>query len=478
MPATTEISDPDLVLASRSGDRGAFSEIVRRYQAMISGLIYSSCGNLSASEDIAQETFLSAWKSLSGLRDPAKLPAWLCQIARHRITDHRRQSSSPQSRLARTLQGDQVDPSPTPADHAITQEQRELLWQNLAQIPEPYRETMVMFYRQQESAAAVAAALEITEESVRQRLVRGRQLLREQIVQMLERDLARTAPSANFTASAIASLPMMLGQAATSVTLAKATGATKSAGLLALGFWLAPIYAVGAAIYSSIHTIRASETPRERRFNIKATLFVWIGTLSSIGIFLAMHKYLGLTGGNSFLANTIFWFAMAIIGGFMGYITMSRHRALRVKEGLEEIPKTFRSPLRIMLSISAADIGGICWIVTFAGPANDKPWLLGAAGLLLVLLVVAYFQSRRPIDSVTGIYTRSIWHIIVIAIFSFIALNVRLIHWYAVMNNLDETQAQINFPRMPANLFLASIFTFVLVMTIVPALVNRKKRAV
>jgi len=96
-------TDVELVAASRQGNRDAFGQIVRRYQGLISGLIYSSCGDLSASEDIAQETFLAAWKSLSGLREPEKLPAWLCQIARHRMLDQRREAVRENARLARAV---------------------------------------------------------------------------------------------------------------------------------------------------------------------------------------------------------------------------------------------------------------------------------------------------------------------------------------------------------------------------------------
>src|SRR5947199_2660110 len=91
-------SDAELVAASRQGNRDAFGQIVRRYQGLISGLIYSACGDLSASEDIAQETFLAAWKSLSGLREPEKLPVWLCQIARHRLLDQHRENKRENSR--------------------------------------------------------------------------------------------------------------------------------------------------------------------------------------------------------------------------------------------------------------------------------------------------------------------------------------------------------------------------------------------
>src|SRR5207237_3369735 len=134
-------TDVDLVIASRRGDRNAFGQIVRKYQALIAGLIYSSCGDLNTSEDVAQETFLAAWKSLSGLREPSKLPAWLCQIARHRLLDQHRQSARENARLARAVtQYDRAD-GPPPEQEAMSAEEREMLWRSLAEITEHYRET-------------------------------------------------------------------------------------------------------------------------------------------------------------------------------------------------------------------------------------------------------------------------------------------------------------------------------------------------
>src|SRR5436190_14332601 len=112
-------ADVDLVAASRQGNREAFGQIVRRYQGLISGLIYSACGDLNASEDIAQETFLAAWKNLSGLREPEKLPGWLCQIARHRMLDQHRHNARENARLARAAtQYDRTD-SPRPDEEAM-----------------------------------------------------------------------------------------------------------------------------------------------------------------------------------------------------------------------------------------------------------------------------------------------------------------------------------------------------------------------
>src|SRR5947208_2913457 len=79
-----EANDTDLVTASRAGDRDAFGEIVSRYQSLVCSVAYSATGGLAQSEDLAQETFVAAWKSLGHLNDPSRLRSWLCGIARNR----------------------------------------------------------------------------------------------------------------------------------------------------------------------------------------------------------------------------------------------------------------------------------------------------------------------------------------------------------------------------------------------------------
>jgi RNA polymerase sigma factor (sigma-70 family) len=230
-------SDAELVAESRRGSREAFGQIVRSYQGMVTGVIYSFCGDLHRSEDLAQETFISAWTSLSGITDPDKLSPWLCQIARRKALDSLRAGSREKNRLARLFH---VPPRPaptTPPQEVLADEERQLLWRILSQLPQPYRETLVLYYRQDKSAAAVASAMETTEEAVRQRLARGRQMLREQVAQTLERDLVRSAPGPAFAIVVLAALPVMTTSAkaaAVGATAVKGGAVAKSAGLAAL----------------------------------------------------------------------------------------------------------------------------------------------------------------------------------------------------------------------------------------------------
>src|SRR5271169_1522539 len=141
--------DARLVELGLEGNRDAFGQLVARYQSPICALAYSACGNISQSEDLAQETFIIAWRKLGELKEPAKFKSWICGIARNLIHNaFRKESRNP---LAAS---EQLDESSTataatsdPTQQAITKEEEAILWRSLEQIPETYRQALVLFYR-------------------------------------------------------------------------------------------------------------------------------------------------------------------------------------------------------------------------------------------------------------------------------------------------------------------------------------------
>ena len=80
-----QYNDAELVTESLAGNQDAFGRIVVHHQSLICSLAYSATGSLTQSEDLAQETFVTAWRRLPELREPVKLRAWLCGIARNLI---------------------------------------------------------------------------------------------------------------------------------------------------------------------------------------------------------------------------------------------------------------------------------------------------------------------------------------------------------------------------------------------------------
>jgi RNA polymerase sigma factor (sigma-70 family) len=230
------LNDAELVGESVAGNRDAFGHIVARYQTVICSLAYSATGSLSLREDLAQETFVIAWKQLGKLREPAKLRPWLCSITRNLVNHTLRGQGREPSHAAASLESLQEShsPEPLPVERAISDEEAEILWRSLERIPEIYREPLVLFYREDQAAARVAQALELSEDAVHQRLARGRKLLQEQVLEFIEGTLKRTKPGKAFTLGVITVLPLLAKttKAATAgATAGKSSAMVKVAGL-------------------------------------------------------------------------------------------------------------------------------------------------------------------------------------------------------------------------------------------------------
>ena len=73
----------DLIARARSGDDEAFGVIFEHHSRFIYKFIYAMIGDRSAAEELTQETFLAAYKSIQGLRGEAQLRTWLCGIAKN-----------------------------------------------------------------------------------------------------------------------------------------------------------------------------------------------------------------------------------------------------------------------------------------------------------------------------------------------------------------------------------------------------------
>jgi RNA polymerase sigma factor (sigma-70 family) len=232
---TLETNDATLVAESLTGNREVFARIVARYQTLICSLAYSGTGDLSQSEDLAQETFVVAWKQLGSLREPQKLRSWLCGIARQLICDALRKQGRDPGHAAESLEeiSQTHSPDPSPTEQAISHEELAILWRALERIPEIYREPLVLFYREQQSIEAVARNLDLSQDAVKQRLSRGRKLLHERVLAFVEGALERTNPGQPFTQAVLASLPGLSISAKTATAAAAAKG---GAGAKAAGF--------------------------------------------------------------------------------------------------------------------------------------------------------------------------------------------------------------------------------------------------
>ncbi|MCB1124257.1 MAG: RNA polymerase sigma factor, partial [Verrucomicrobiae bacterium] len=332
-----ELSDASLVTASLGGDRQACGIIVNRYQRLLCSLAYSNLGNLSESEDVAQEAFVEAWKKLGNLREPDKLKSWLCGILRFKISHHRRSKArQPISYADELPEADLLESNNEPIeDVAMKAEEQNLLWQALEAVPETYRETLVLYYREHRSMEHVASALEISEDAVKQRLSRGRKLLQEKMMSFVEGALTRSAPGHVFTAGVLAALVTVappVKAAGVGVTAAKVGSTFK---LVTLVTFLATVSGFISSLFALRANLDQARTQRERKAVVKAVAaFAGVAVAFVAGMFglrlLAIGSYLN----PEYLAIL----SQILVAGFVvGYLVMTarllkRGRALRTAE--------------------------------------------------------------------------------------------------------------------------------------------------
>jgi len=316
-------NDAELVAQSLAGSHDAFRQIVERYQTLICSLAYAGTGSLTQSEDLAQETFVTAWKELAKLREPAKLRAWLCGILRFALGKHRRRQDREPDHAAEPMDAmaESPAPEPLPSHQAISLEENAILWRSLERIPEIYREPLVLFYRKHQSVETVAEHLELSEDAVKQRLSRGRKLLQEQVLAFVEGALARSNPGTAFTLCVLATLPALTlsAKAATVGSAAAKGGATATgAGLIGLlGAIVCPLLAFLNlfAVWRVNH--RAARSDRERQ----VYKIFYLGVAVSIVIFYVLCNVL-LSHGDSLIKAHPAWFAALMTGLIVGYVLL------------------------------------------------------------------------------------------------------------------------------------------------------------
>ncbi len=297
MAALPPMSDDQLWHLSRAGDREAFGLIVERYQALICSLAYSACGNFSRSEDLAQETFVTAWQRLEELREPPKLRAWLCGIVRNLAANAWRREQrrgGPAESLDSVTEPLAVEADP--AAQAVSREEEALLWHSLANLPESYREPLVLFYRQGQSVAEVARSLDLSEDAAKQRLSRGRSMLRDEWAAVVESTLMRTRPTGAFTAAVVAVLPVITPPSAGAGVLAGVASGQGAAGAVkgvfaGIGKWtlLGPAIGLLIGLLSTRMAAWTARSPEERtcvlRQARRIVIFSWV---MSLGLVLAL----------------------------------------------------------------------------------------------------------------------------------------------------------------------------------------------
>ena len=186
-----------LVKKAQTGDRAAYSRIVRQFQDLAVGYAYSILRNFPEAEEAAQEAFIEAYLNLNKLRNPAAFGGWLKKIVfKHcdRLTRIKRPSFVSLT-VTEELSSSQTDP----LSIAEMDELQTRIQQAIELLPKTEREVITLFYLSDRSQKEISAFLEIPISTVKNRLYSARNRLKPEFVNMIEDYLDHRRPSQDNT---------------------------------------------------------------------------------------------------------------------------------------------------------------------------------------------------------------------------------------------------------------------------------------
>lgn len=183
------LTDVELIAKAIGGREDGFEELVRRYQRPITGYVYRMLNNYDASLDVTQEVFIKVYNSLERYSSEYKFSTWLYRIAHNAAIDYMRRNChvNQQSIEAENADGSyqmQIESSqPNPEQMRERSEWRAEIESVVRCLPTVYRELILLRHTQDLSYDEIAEVTNLPLGTVKNRLFRAREMMREMFVE-------------------------------------------------------------------------------------------------------------------------------------------------------------------------------------------------------------------------------------------------------------------------------------------------------
>ena len=184
--STLQNQETELVAKLRQGDIASLEQLYRQYVDRVYSMVFHQVNqDKSVAEDIVQETFLSALKSIGKFHGKSKFYTWLCSIAYHKIADfYRRQGRdarhSEHSPGTASIELEQIkDSEPLASSKVESEENRQVIEQALLSLPLDYRQVLIFKYVEQMPVTEISLVMRRSPKSVEGLLARARKELRD-----------------------------------------------------------------------------------------------------------------------------------------------------------------------------------------------------------------------------------------------------------------------------------------------------------
>jgi RNA polymerase sigma-70 factor (ECF subfamily) len=172
---------PRLILDCLAGDQAAIETLVRQYETGVFRLALSIVGDAAEANEITQETFLAALRSLRSYQERKSFKAWLYAIALNQSRSHLRKWKA-RERLAALLTSVfrvEAQKQVLPEEVILQNEKEAILWNSLNDLDERFRTVVVLRYFHELSISEISEILCVNEGTIHSRLHSAREKLKD-----------------------------------------------------------------------------------------------------------------------------------------------------------------------------------------------------------------------------------------------------------------------------------------------------------
>ncbi len=176
------LDEPELVELARRGDLRAWETIVRAYQGIAFRTAYLFGANAADAEEATQDAFVKAYRALGRFRRGSPLKPWLLRIVANEARNRRRAAGRREALALRAAVEDRPgDAVPSPEADLLARESRERLLAAVERLSEEHRDAIACRYLLELTEEEIAAALGVRRGTVKSRLSRALERLREEL---------------------------------------------------------------------------------------------------------------------------------------------------------------------------------------------------------------------------------------------------------------------------------------------------------
>lgn len=192
----TDLKERDLIRRAKQGDMLAFEELILKHEKIVYNLALRMMNHSEDARDISQEVFLKAYRSLSNFDERSAFSTWLYRITHNTCIDEMRKRKGKQSfSLEEELENEEgsmqrqiADEGDTPEESLLRAEQKNEILQALDNLSEEHKAAIVLRDVKGLSYEEIAEILEVTLGTVKSRISRGRNQLKNEILKIREQN--------------------------------------------------------------------------------------------------------------------------------------------------------------------------------------------------------------------------------------------------------------------------------------------------